>query len=59
MSGLPNALAPIGLGTVQPSLLRFENSILGMGVSELDIGIGCDISVAFGEPVLACLTKTP
>jgi hypothetical protein len=59
MSGLPNVLAPIGLGTAQPSFLRFEKSILGMGESELDIGIGRDISVAFGEPVLVCLTKTP
>lgn len=59
MSGLPNVLAPIELGTAQPSLLRFEKSILGMEGSKLDIGIGRDISVAFGEPVLACLTKTP
>lgn len=59
MSGLPNVLAPIGLGTAQLSFLRFEKLVLGMGGSELDIGIGHDISVAFGEPVLACLTKTP
>ena len=59
MSGLPNVLAPIGLGTAQPSLLRLEKSILGMGGIELDIGIGRDISVAFGGPVFACLTRTP
>ena len=59
MSGLPNVLVPIGLGTAQPSLLHFEKSILGMEGSKPDIGIGRDISVAFGGPVLARLTKTP
>ena len=48
--GYHNFLAPIGLGTAQPSLLRFEESIMGMEGSRLDIGIGRDM--------LACLTKT-
>jgi hypothetical protein len=30
MSGLPNVLASIRLGTAQPSLLRFEKLTLGM-----------------------------
>ena len=59
MSSLPNVLAPIGLGTAQPSLLRLEKSVLGMEGSKLGIGIGRGIAVAFGGPVLACLTKTP